>query len=221
MAKKTAIVTKKDEELAPIYEEAATEINKYAESTAKNYAAIGQYLLDTFFDGDVEAAKDRSPKKGLSLRKLASMPELDLSYPTLVRTIDVARVDKALKGDSALSQLSATHKMTICLAREEYWEEYAKMVIVERLSTRQLKMRMTDEGAIVARGRAALDTEWKKSLAQGGMMGTFNALLALSKVKDDATDKINKSAALKALKEAESAKKKLDSLVAKLRERTK
>jgi transcriptional regulator NrdR family protein len=225
MAKKTTELAEVEVvDLAPVYEEAVEKVNGFIESSAKGLVDMGQYLLEEFFEGDVELAKSRDSNKGLSLRKLAACEDIDASYSTLSRAVDAAIVNASLSGVAALQQqkLSASHLISLInVEDEEQRVEYARRAVEEKLSSRKLKELLVEDGVVSPRGMAAVSTRWENRLRSGKMLGVYRAFGTLSEsVERVEMDKLDKTSAKKALKEAETAEENLKTLIKKLKEKT-
>ena len=218
---KLAKLSKEDEaKLAPVYDKAVKHINALADSAASSQEKIGKYLLDTFFDGDVKAAKDKSSKKGLSLRKLSLHPEVDCSYSTLSRALDVATMREEFGTVAALQQLTASHLVTLSAVEDaDQRRAYADKAAKKELSSRQLKELLVEDGLVAVRGRGALEAPWEKDLATYHLLGVYRACAAIKGIELEDSSKMSKNAAKKAIEEAEGAKDSLVKLIKKLKER--
>jgi len=212
----------KEEEarLAPIYDAAVKHINQLADSAASSQEKIGAYLLDKFFEGDLKAAKDRASNKGLSLRKLALHPEIDCSYSTLSRSLDVGMMREEFKTVATLQQLSASHLVTLAAVEDQAQRKvYAEKAIRKELSSRKLKELLVADGLVAVRGRGALTVGWEKDLADHRLLGVYRACAAISQIELEDSSTVSKSAAKKALEEAEAARESLGKLIKKLKEK--
>ena len=216
-----AKLSKEDEaKLAPIYDKAVKQINALNESSFGSQEKIGRYLLDNFFDGDLQAAKDRSSAKGLSLRKLSLHPEIDCSIATLSRALDVAMMREEFSSVTALQQLSASHLVALSAVEDEGQRKaYADKAAKKELSSRQLKELLVTDGLVAVRGRGALDAAWEKDLATHHLLGVYRACAAIKGIELEDSSTVTKSAAKKALDEAEAARESLNKLIKKLKEK--
>ena len=66
---------------------------------------IGYYLLDNFFQGSIETALSKSPKKGNSFRKLCRRPDLVVSSTHLVNAVKLVAQERTLRGDQSFAAL--------------------------------------------------------------------------------------------------------------------
>ena len=95
-----------------LVEAAVSFINaKLEETVYRGSEQIGAYLLDKFFDGDVNRASSRNPKKGTSFRKLCRRDDLLVSPAALSIMVRVAAQEKFfVEKDFDSSSLSYSHK---------------------------------------------------------------------------------------------------------------
>ena len=77
-----------------ILDDAVKFINGRLNKAARSLIEIGQFLLDKFFEGDPDKARNRAPRKGVSLRKLAERDDLDMSYASLSNAVNLAVQEK-------------------------------------------------------------------------------------------------------------------------------
>ena len=110
-AKKPAVkkaVVKQDEGLTlqgqKAVDDAVAFINKRIDTASSSIIEVGQYLLKHFFEGDIQKAQDRAPRKGISLRKLAEHPDLNISFAGLSRAVNLAVQEEEIGSVAALKQ---------------------------------------------------------------------------------------------------------------------
>lgn len=220
--KNTKLLKAEKEKLAPVYDEAVKKVNALLDKSAGNLGEIGKFLLDKFFDGDTDAAKAKAPNKEMSLRRLAGHPEIDCSYSTLSRAVDVAVMKEEFSSVAALQQLSASHLVVLsALEDHEMMGTYAELAAKEKLSSRKLREKLVEEGAIAVRGRGALVQNWEKDLATHHLLGVYRACGTIKSIDIAKGTTVGKTAAKKALEEAESARDNLNAIIKELKERAK
>ena len=223
MAKKSQIVNQTQKEpknLSPIYDDAVKNINQMMEQSASKIMDIGKYLLEKFFDGDVAAAKSRSPQKGLSLRTLSLREDIDCSYSTLSRSIDAAVVHEEMGTVAASQQLTASHYLILASVEDANTrEEYANIALTDNLSSRQLKNLLVKDDIVAVRGRGALKALWEQELAKSHLLGVYRACDAISQIESVGEMEMGKTATKKALEKAEEARSTLDKIIKELKNR--
>ena len=116
-------------------------INEKANETLyRGSLEIGSYILEHFFQGDIQAASSKNPKKSNSYKKLCRHRDLAVPYSTLTIMVRVAAQEKFLQAHQIdVERLGYTHKAT--LIRLENGEEklrLAQQCLDENLSTRKL-----------------------------------------------------------------------------------
>lgn len=123
---------------------------------------IGQYLLDRFFLGSVQAFRSQSPRKHSSMRALKARCEsedLPLSITTLYNYISLAIQERAMSAHQAMyARLGHTHKILLLPLRDpEIKALLVEEAVTKRLGTRQLKERVEEarrkEVGLSERGR--------------------------------------------------------------------
>jgi hypothetical protein len=105
---------------------------------------LGTYLLDVVFDGDIQAAQSRNPRKEISLKKICSHPEYegDAKRPQEALQISIFRRE-CKKNGKDIDRLSPTKALLISrarnkneafvLAQEALEKGYSVAVIKEKL----------------------------------------------------------------------------------------
>lgn len=134
-------------------EEAVKFVNKHADSPSRSMLAIGDYLLKLFYNDDVSLFNMKSPRKNVSLRKLAEHSELNVSFMTLSNSMRLAVQDR-LFTDSRYEFLSATHKVLLLgLPDDETRVKYADIAVEKQLTVRRFKDLLIFKSFIKPRGR--------------------------------------------------------------------
>jgi len=96
-----------------VLDEAVAFINKEVDGSNISLLKVGEYLLQTFFGGDVRKVYSRAPHKGLSLRKLAAHPEIRTDDSTLSRAISLAIQERQLASVDHSQHLTTSHKRAL------------------------------------------------------------------------------------------------------------
>ena len=99
---------------------AVLDLNRlYTRGSLETVKAIGEYLLETFFDGDFEHARSRV-RKDVSLRALAERDDLLFSPAFLSRSLGILEQLKMLPGDIGASLSVSHHKILLAVKSERY-----------------------------------------------------------------------------------------------------
>jgi len=132
-----------------LIDEAVEFINATAQKIDGHQFKIGEYLLKSFYDGDINAVSDKNPKKKKSLSALLERKnELPFSKSKLSRMLNVAAQDRFLKAEGVDTDgLSFNHRVQ--LLRLENGDD-AKIGLIEscienKWSVRELREEVTDK----------------------------------------------------------------------------
>ena len=179
--KKTQIVFSQGEQVAPkplpgekavdsvLVQSAVQRINEIHRNKGIETArAIGEYLLDAFFDGDVTAFRSKG-KKHASLRALAVRDDVAVSYTVIWYSIAVLEVLRQLPADIGAALPLSHHRLLVHVKDEDLRRELAEVAVEDDLTKRQLAEKikaLEAEEALEGKkaGRPALPL-WAKSLA--------------------------------------------------------
>lgn len=141
--KALAVVEKVEIVSDKLVDEAVKHINGLVRETVFEGAKkIGDYVLETFYEGDVEKVKSHNPKKDTSFRKLAERCDKDLlvSKTFLGNAVGVAVMCKLLPGEQAYKQLSHSHQTVLLPLREpKQVEAMAERAVEQKLPVRKLR----------------------------------------------------------------------------------
>jgi hypothetical protein len=96
---------------------------------------IGQYLLDTFFDGDYQSFADTSRSKKTSFRALLVREDLLLGNATLYRFVRISHQLRALPPDLASDLSLAHHRALLPLNDADTKTELARRALDEGWSS--------------------------------------------------------------------------------------
>lgn len=126
-----------------LIDEAVQKINDIKYNTIYNaYSEIGNYILDTFFEGKPELATSKDPTKAASFNKLRMRKDLAFSASTLSRMLRVACFEKKLEEASiGHKNIPFTHK-AILIRIDDPKERIEKFKEISQLqvSTRELEI---------------------------------------------------------------------------------
>jgi hypothetical protein len=134
--KKVAPVVNKD-----LVNEAVEFINESANKTVyTGYLEIGNYVLEKFFDNDIEKASSRNPRKPESFKALCKREDLALKLTTLTMTVRVAAQEKYfIENKVKTDSLTFTHKAELIkLPNDKTKISLVNKCIKNKLSTRKL-----------------------------------------------------------------------------------
>ena len=106
----------------------------------KGSLEIGEYLLEHFFDNDIELASSRNPHKPVSFQALCKRPDLGIHPSTLSRMVRVASQERYFVMSKAkVDELSYSHKLEfIKLPNDKKKIRLAEKCIREKMSCRKL-----------------------------------------------------------------------------------
>ena len=126
-----------------------------SETIAKGFSAVGEYVLKTFFNSDLEKVRSRDSNKAASFRALAARcgsPDLPLSKSTLHAAVSVAAMRRELPQGAAFRQLPPSHQTALLPLREQpdTAEKLAQKALTKSLPVRALR---EDVGVAVAKAR--------------------------------------------------------------------
>lgn len=127
-----------------LVEEAVDYINGIIkESVFTGAVKVGEYVLEKFYDNDVERVRSHNPKKDASFRKLADRCEKDLlvSKTFLGGAVGVAVMCKLLPpGEKSYKDLPHSHQTALLPLREpKLVEEMAERAVKQEWPVRKLR----------------------------------------------------------------------------------
>lgn len=121
-------------------EEAANLINKFAgEVLWKTCINVGNYILETFFNNNIDLALRKDPTKSISFRKLRNY-DLKIPFEALNQMVRVAAQEKLLienMSEDQLKKISYSHRLEILKAQSDA----DKVVLAEKCATENLSVR--------------------------------------------------------------------------------
>ncbi|MCP4599986.1 MAG: hypothetical protein GY847_05515 [Proteobacteria bacterium] len=137
------------------YERAEKKINKEYRKSNQALVTIGEFLFKEFFDCDEEQYRSKSPKKGLSLRKLASRDTVDMTFTQISRSVNLAIQEQILGEVAESKHLTATHRIELLKVKDvEKKNDYAEQVVAGKLTTRQISKLIRNDGYSKKRGES-------------------------------------------------------------------
>lgn len=207
-----------------LVDEAAVWICKKLDETVyRGTVEIGNYVIDTFFKGDIEAITSKNPHKDASfgaLTEKCGTQELPMSKSALSRAVGIAIIVRQQPDEtSAFKQLAPSMQEALLPLRDPAKvEKVAKQAVAKEMSVREVRDVVADELAKTpkneSRGRRpaplitkTLERSLKQFTFKGGKRSFTNADV-------DALDDDQKKAALGS---AEALIEKLKDLVIKLK----
>ncbi len=150
-------------------------INEKWNSSCRNLIEIGNLLLKNFYNDDIDLARARGRRKeGISLRKLAIRPDLNVSIATLSRSFNLAAQEKFLVKVNS-PQLTDSHKILLLHIEDPKVKvSYAKKIISGSISCRDFTKILIKDGFMRQRGLSA----GRKKQLQSNVSDPFNPFLA-------------------------------------------
>ena len=123
-----------------------------SETIAKGFSAVGEYVLKTFFNSDLEKVRSRDSNKAASFRALAARcgsPDLPLSKSTLHAAVSVAAMRRELPQGAAFRPLPPSALLPL-REQPDTAEKLAQKALTKSLPVRALR---EDVGVAVAKAR--------------------------------------------------------------------
>ena len=121
---------------------------------------VGFYLLTNFFDGSLENALSKSPKKAQSFRKLCRRGDLSISATHLVNAVKLVVQEKTLAGDRTFTSLPVSHKIALLPVEDLD----LKRALAERTADEGLSVRALTREVRGARKRGLPQQAWSRRL---------------------------------------------------------
>jgi stalled ribosome rescue protein Dom34 len=177
------------QEQKKVIDETIKMINKKWNSNCRNLIDIGEHLLKYFYNDDPELAKARGRKKeGVSLRKLAIRPDLNVSIATLSRAFNLAVQEKQLSKFQA-PQLTESHKILL-LHIEDPKEKavYAKKIVSQSISCRAFSRLLIKDEYMKQRGLASADRKARLAMANDPINSFIEPLESIMNIAIDDYD---------------------------------
>jgi hypothetical protein len=127
-----------DKVRSDLVNQAVSDINRiYVGKGLEAARGIGEYVLRTFFAGDVESFRCRE-RKHASFRELAERKDLRVSHVFLWNCVAVAEQLKALPNDIANALPVSHHKLLLPVHDEKTKVTLARKAVRENLTTKEL-----------------------------------------------------------------------------------
>ncbi len=107
--------------------------------------AIGRLVLHRFFDGSLEAWRERRKNKNNSVRRLAQHPLCPLSRSGLSQAIGIFLAVESLNLDQTFGHIGPSHIAAVLHLSPEVQKHWLERARDERLSVRELKENVTND----------------------------------------------------------------------------
>jgi hypothetical protein len=121
---------------------AVAEINRiYITGGLRTMVAVGRYILDTFFDGDVEAFRSRT-QGWSSFKQLYGRADLAMSYTLLGISVNVMLQVEQLPSELARLLNTTQHRALLPVKDLQLKTELARTAVDEGLSSQKLQRRV-------------------------------------------------------------------------------
>lgn len=148
-----------------VVEEAVQRINEiYIRGGLATCRALGDYVLETFFGGDVSVFHKRSGKQA-SFRSLAARDDLHVSHATLRNAVAVTEQLKLLPADVADALPVSLHRQLLPIPDERTKTRLARRAVKNNLSKREfadlIQKERQKKGGPSRGGRPALPAFYK------------------------------------------------------------
>lgn len=109
--------------------------------------AIGDVVITRFFNGDIAGWRDRRRNKLQSIRRLALHPSCPFSRSALNQAVGVCVVVKSFPEVAEYSHIGATHVAALLHVNHAEQRGWLRIAEQEKLSVRELKLRLGDGSA--------------------------------------------------------------------------
>ncbi len=215
------VLAKKEEGLT-LHEQKAIDsavdfINKQIDTASSSLIEVGEYLLKNFFEGDLQKVQNRAPRKGISLRKLAEHPDINMSFQGLSNAVNLAVQEKELGSVQAIGQLTPTHKIHLLKVPDlKEKKKYVSRIGKDKLTVRQFEAILVSDGYSKPRGMAAIESEKERKLLRSGFqkyLSPFEAIMEMNLSSLFGMPKTNVKSTYEA---AKKARKQLDKIIVDL-----
>lgn len=210
-----------DEGLTPqqmkVLDDAVTFVNTRIDRTATSLIEIGQHLLKQFFGNDPEKVGDRAPRKGISLRKLADHPDINMSFAGLSNAVGLAVQEKQLGTVQTSEQLTASHRVLLLKVEDlQSKKQYISQIEKNKLSVRRFHELLEKDGLVQRRGLAAVDDEQERKLLRSGYHKFLSPFESLAALEIDSVLELPKDRIKSIYSEAKKAMSQLEKLLKRL-----
>ena len=112
-----------------LIQESVKYINEEWERGLDSWFNIGEHVLDTYFNGNPEEVKNKSPNKEHSFRRLCEHPELKMSHISLWRCTQLSGMERLYGTVSAWKQLAKSVKRLLLPIPEDEVIETANEIV--------------------------------------------------------------------------------------------
>lgn len=170
---------------APLVDATVAELNRiYVTKGLETARAVGECVLDNFFDGDTAKFRERG-NGHVSFRELGKREDLHVGWQFIYNAVAVVEQYKGLPTDLAEALPLSHHKLLLTVKDESAKVELAKAAVTQNLGKRELEVRVKE-----ARGP---DDSASKA-GRPPLPGFAKAVTALQKVvKTAEEDEVNEA----------------------------
>lgn len=141
------VVERSDEIDQELIERTVTFIkDKVSTALVTTAIEIGDFLLENFFENNIDLATSKNPKKSMSYRKLCLHPQLPLQPTTLSEMVRIAAQERFLTQNGvSTDSLLYTHRLYLAkLPNDEDKLQYVNRIIENSMSGRAVKSLVRD-----------------------------------------------------------------------------
>ncbi len=138
-----------------LVDQAVDELNRlYVTKGLETYTAVGQYVVDTFFDGDYANFNKRGDGH-LTFHDLATRDDLIVSKSVLHRSVQILELHKRL-GEPEWRRVTATHYREVLALEDKHQATLLERAEKEGWSSRELAVAAKKKKPSDGRGRPPL-----------------------------------------------------------------
>lgn len=129
---------------------ATSEINRlHVEGSVETTRRIGSYILDTFFDGDIERFRRRQ-KRHATYLALCSCEQLQLTVSAMWYAVNLVKQLEELQHEIGTGLPLSHHRLLSHVHDSDMKRELAEAAVHEQLSVKSLSARITAQRASLA-----------------------------------------------------------------------
>ena len=116
----SATATNQEAQVDSAVEDAVKKINKLIDSVTQSQLQVGEYVLDTFFNGNIDEVSKHNPKKEDSFAKICKHPDLKVNYRTLRSWVHAAGIHRELvEGALKPDHIGMSHFVELCSVKDK------------------------------------------------------------------------------------------------------
>lgn len=136
-------VPAKDTEKDSLIEAAVTKINELVgDNLLKTAMDVGNYILETFYNNDIQEALSKNPKKHNSYRKLQDSLDLKIHFKTLNQMVNITIQERFLLAkfsEDKLKLLSYSQRVELLPRNDDDKVTLAEKCFEEQLTIKQMR----------------------------------------------------------------------------------